>query len=125
MKSVCVNMSDTECEGSIYPATVPEKPETPENQTCPAIGYQRIAICAPVEVTPFANAGATITRCIGKAVVTPGTNICPGDRGGSCYFTISQTICIEVSIEFGAEATVGDPSIDCIDASADDICNRI
>lgn len=93
-----------------------------ETQTCPSIGYQSASVCVPVTVTPFAQTGLTTTKCCGAAVVTPGNAVCGGVKNGSCVFTITQDICVAVPVEFGAVATVGDPSVSCNDASADDIC---
>lgn len=90
--------------------------------TCPAVGFQKIGVCVPVTVTPFAHADDTITRCCGDPVVTSGDKGCPGKKNGVCTFTINQTICVEVPVRFGAIATVGDTFVDCMGASADDIC---
>lgn len=93
-----------------------------EPQTCPAVGYQSASICVPVTVTPFAQTGITTTKCCGTPVVTPGRDICGGMRNGSCFFTISQDICVAVPVEFGAVATVGDTFVSCNGASESDIC---
>ncbi len=93
-----------------------------ETQTCPAIGYQSASICVPVTVTPFAQTGSTVTKCCGTPVVTSGFDVCNGTKNGSCFFTISQDICVAVPVEFGAVATVGDAFVDCIGASDSDIC---
>lgn len=85
--------------------------------TCPAIGYQKTEVCVPVTVTPFAKTGRTKTKCCGTPVVTPRTDRCEGIAGGSCKFTIRQSICVEVPVEFGATASVGEPSISCDDAT--------
>lgn len=37
---------------------------------------------------------------------------------------MSQTICVEVPVNFGATAVVGDTFVDCIDASGEDICRN-
>ena len=55
-------------------------------------------------------------------VVTQGRDTCGGTKGGSCFFTISQDICVAVPVEFGAVATVGDTFVTCNGASEDDIC---
>ncbi|MEG1790588.1 MAG: hypothetical protein RR230_08045 [Oscillospiraceae bacterium] len=91
-------------------------------QTCPTVGYQSASICVPVTVTPFAEAGITFTKCCGNAFVTPGKSTCSGLKNGSCFFTISQDICVEVPVSFGAIATVGDTFVSCNGASADNIC---
>lgn len=94
-----------------------------EPQMCPAVGYQSASICVPVTVTPFAQAGATTTKCCGSPVVIPGREVCGGVKNGSCFFTISQDICVAVPVEFGAVATVGDSYVSCNGASEDDICS--
>lgn len=54
--------------------------------------------------------------------MTPGRDVCGGVRNGSCFFTITQDICVAVPVEFGAIATVGDSYVNYNDASAQDIC---
>ena len=81
--------------------------EAGEVQTCPAVGYQSASVCVPVTVTPFAEAGSTTTKCCGDPIVTPGRETCDGVKNGSCFFTISQNICVAVPVAFGAVATVG------------------
>lgn len=98
--------------------------DEPEDMTCPAVGFQKIGVCVPVTVTPFAHAGKTKTKCCGDPIVVPGDVSCPGKKNGVCTFTISQTICVEVPVDFGAKAMVGDTFVDCIDASALDICKN-
>lgn len=93
-----------------------------ENQTCPTVAYQLSSVCVPVTVTPFAKAGTTVTKCCTKPTVTAGENTCSGIKNGQCVFTVSQDICVEVPVEFGATATVGDTYVACNGASADDIC---
>jgi hypothetical protein len=93
-----------------------------EYQTCPAVGYQSASICVPVTVTPFAQAGVTATKCCGNPVITPGLETCAGIKNGSCYFTITQDICVSVPVEFGAVASVGDSYVSCNGSSDQDIC---
>ena len=92
-----------------------------ENQTCPTVAYQLSSICVPVTVTPFAKASMTMTKCCSRPTVTPGRELCNGVKGGQCVFTVSQDICVEVPVEFGAVAQVGDTYVACNGASADDI----
>ncbi len=86
------------------------------------MAYQLSSVCVPVTVTPFAKAGTTVTKCCTKPTVTAGENTCSGIKNGQCVFTVSQDICVEVPVEFGATATVGDTYVACNGASADDIC---
>lgn len=92
------------------------------NETCPAVAYQAAAVCVPVTVVPFAHTDGTITHCCGDPVVTTGDKPCAGKKKGTCTFTISQNICVEVPVIFGADAVVGDAYVDCKGASSDDVC---
>lgn len=92
--------------------------------TCPAVGYQTANVCVPVTITPFASKSATSTKCCGDPVVKEGTAVCGGVKNGSCTFTVSQKICVAVPVEFGATAVVGDPYVDCMEASSGNICTR-
>lgn len=95
----------------------------PATETCPATGYQTMSVCVPVTVTPFAETGATKTKCCGDSVITPGIDTCMGIKNGTCSFTISQDLCIAVPVAFGAVASVGDTYVNCTYASEKDICN--
>lgn len=95
----------------------------PVDQTCPAVGYQSASICVPVTISPFARPGTISTKCCGGPIVTPGRDTCTGVKNGACSFTISQSICVSVPMDFGAVATVGDTFVNCKSASADYICN--
>lgn len=96
----------------------------PVDKTCPAVGYQKVSVCVPVTVTPFANAGHTKTKCCGDPTVIPNAESCEGKKNGVCSFTINQTICVEVPVEFGAKANVGDTFVNCLGASSEDICRK-
>ena len=95
---------------------------TPAGENCPAVGYQKVNICAPVTVSPYAYTTATKTHCCGDAALVSGGTKCSGKKNGTCTFTISQTICVEIPVFFGATATVDDTYVDCLGASAKDIC---
>ena len=108
----------TNCNCALSKTELPDS----ENRTCPTVGYQKLYICVHVSVTPFAKTGNTITKCCGDAVVVPGEKPCPGKKNGTCSFTIIQTICVEVPVEFGATSMVGDTYVDCLAASSHNIC---
>lgn len=97
------------------------------SETCSATGFQKIGVCVPVTVTPFVQAGPAAVSCCGEAEVFPGeppfpSGPCQGEQGGSCTFTISQTICISVPVEIGANAQAGEPFVNCREVSAKNIC---
>ena len=74
------------------------RPEHPDG-TCPAEGFQKVNVCVPVTVTPFAHTGSTKIKCCGDPVVIAGDKTCAGKKNGVCTFTISQTLCVEVTGE--------------------------
>lgn len=89
--------------------------------TCPATGYQAVNVSVPVSITPFAKAGATMTRCCGTPIVKSGKSIGQGTKNGVCNFTIGQNIVVAIPVSFGAEAIVGDTYVDCLGASSEEI----
>lgn len=79
---------------------------------CNSTFFQKETVCVPVKVTPHATPGMAKATCCGEPVVTPGSNRCPGDQT-SCSFTITQTLCIEIPIEFGAVIETGAAVVQC------------
>lgn len=92
------------------------------NQVCPAVAYQKVAVCVPVSVKPYAVSGSTVTTCCGAPSVSTSTDPCEGTVNGSCSFKIGQTLCIAVPVNFGADATVGNTYVNCLEVSESDIC---
>jgi len=80
--------------------------------TCDAVGHKMVDISIPVSVTPFARVGTITTRCCGEPTITPGINV-PSGPSTNCDFTISQRICVEVPVEFGATVTPGEEHVEC------------
>ncbi len=80
-------------------------------EPCESVFYQKEMVCVPVTVTPFANPGTAKATCCGEAVVTAGGQ-CSGSRK-SCSFTITQSLCIEIPISFGAVIETGDAVVQC------------
>ncbi|MGN1131873.1 MAG: hypothetical protein ACI4RL_03130, partial [Ruminococcus sp.] len=73
----------TNCTGEVKTPWTEE-----QDETCPAKGFQKVSICVPVTVTPFARAGKTVTKCCGDAKVVSGDKPCPGKKNGTCTFTL-------------------------------------
>lgn len=46
---------------------------TADEGTCPAVGYQKVDVCVPVTVEPYANVTGTVTTCCGDATVVEGS----------------------------------------------------
>lgn len=84
-----------------------------EGGKCDTKAYQSAVVCIPVTISPFAKVGTIVTECCGKPVVSEKHCNCKGEENGSCKFTISQKIKVEIPVEFGANTTVGGTFVDC------------
>lgn len=85
---------------------------------CETVTYQTANVCVPVTVTPVAIPGPTRTICCGGPIVTPGARECPAGAQ-SCFFTVTQRICVEIPIEFGARTDLGRPRVACESATGE------
>lgn len=103
---------------------IPVGEEIPCEKLCPASAFQLANVFVPITVLPFAEAGIPRTTCCGEAVVIPGKDACHCRPNGSCSFTISQRILIEIPVNFGAKAVIGHTTVDCECATNHDICRR-
>ena len=90
-------------------------------ESCSVTGKQNVEICLPVTVKPFAIVGKIITRCCEEVQVTQGINICEESMVDECNFTISQKICVEVPVEFGADVKTGETHIKCNASQTNDL----
>ena len=81
------------------------------DSSCESVFYQRETVCVPVTVTPFAEPGTATATCCGDPVIST-TAQCPGTRT-SCTFTITQNLCIEIPISFGATIETGTAVVHC------------
>ena len=90
-------------------------PACGENEGCESVFYQRETVCVPVRVTPFARPGAARTLCCGEPVISAGGE-CVG-RQTYCTFTVTQSLCVEVPISFGAVIETGTATVQCGDVT--------
>lgn len=97
------------------------KPKPPR---CSSSTYQFATVSLPITVKPSVNTGETKTFCCGEPSITPTqcTFKCSGSGKESCSFILSQHICIEVPIEFGAVACVGEPCVECGHVTGKNLC---
>ncbi|MGI5921505.1 MAG: hypothetical protein ACOX6I_07190 [Syntrophomonadaceae bacterium] len=79
-----------------------------------------VDVCVPVTVKPFAYTGPVKTICCNSPGINTGS--CTGEPNGSCFFTVSQTICVEVPVIVGADVTPGPTYVQCGD-KADGECS--
>ncbi len=90
-------------------------PACSETEVCEVIASQLVNVCVPITVTPFADTGTVTTVCCGDPVVNGGD--CVGEINGTCEFTVSQLICVQVPVNFGANAAPGATFVQCRDAT--------
>ena len=83
--------------------------------SCDTTFYQTETVCVPVTVTPFADPKVATARCCGDPIVTIQDN-CPAGKK-ACKFTVTQPLCIEVQLAFGADVQTGDASVICGDVN--------
>lgn len=91
-------------------------PSCGSTESCESTFYQKETVCVPVTVSPFAHPGTARTICCGDPVIHTGPQ-CPGSKT-SCTFTVTQSLCIQIPIAFGAVIETGEASetpCDCSD----------
>ena len=95
-----------------------------ELESCSAITYQSATVCVPVTVDPKVNTGEVAVYCCDEPIITPFpcTLRCNPKKNGSCYYTITQNICIEIPVVFSADAFLGKPCIDCGEVTGQTVC---
>ncbi len=89
-----------------------------KKEECSTVGMQKVDVCVPVKITPFAHTGPVCVTFCGKPVVKDGELIHCCEKQESCCFTICQTLLVEVPVTFGAETCVDESSAICRDACA-------
>jgi len=89
-----------------------EKKACCSESNCVAKAHQTANVCVPITVTPFANVSGIKTECCGKPVISF-KPVCKGIENGSCKFTVSQKIKVEIPVEFGANTNVGGTFVEC------------
>lgn len=97
-----------------------EKKPTEEQafEGCTAFTYQSAAVSVPITVKPKVNTGSISTFCCGEPSISPSPyKIICNSKSGNCNFILTQNICIEIPIEFSAEALASCPFIECGEAS--------
>ncbi len=82
-------------------------------EACSAIGSHKAKICLPVSVMPYAVTSPAIVNCCGETLICPEYKCkCKGETTG-CNFVISQTLNIDIPVEFGANVKVGQTYVQC------------
>lgn len=76
---------------------------------CPAEVHETVCVQAEVTITPAVDVGSITTTCVGGPVI----GACPGTPAQSCTFVVSQNICVDVELDFSADATAVPHGIVC------------
>lgn len=97
-----------------------EEKKVQKTKTCPAVGIQTANVSLPVKISPYSVTGPAKLHCCGEPVIIPCNEHCHGRVNGTCEFTISQRIKVEVPVEIGATVNVGDTYVDCICTKCDE-----
>lgn len=83
-------------------------PEQPG--ACLRISTQMADVSLPVRLRPSAVIGEIRTECCCE----PSVSVRPLGCGRcGCEIVITQTVCISIPVEYGAEAQAGDPMVIC------------
>lgn len=90
-------------------------PACGEEESCESVFFQTETVCVPVKVTPFAEPGEAKATCCGEPIIKNEEH-CPNGRK-SCTFTITQKLCIEIPISFGAVIETGEATVQCGEVS--------
>jgi len=77
------------------------------------IAQKKANISVPITVTPRVDKLDAISYCCGDPVIIQRSCQCERCRKLGCSFVLSQNICIEIPIEFSADAVITDACIDC------------
>lgn len=80
---------------------------------CPTVSYQDVNVCVPVTIKAYGEIGTAKTQCLGKAIVSCGSDDCTEKSGNVCKFTISQNLRVEIPVMFDAKAEAGEAIVDC------------
>lgn len=97
-------------------ADLPAPPMTPGEQVttaagCPATVHETVCVQADVTLTPVVTVGTVRSFCVGPPIIGPCVG--PTSPSGTCTFTVSQQICVQVPLTFSASATAVPTGIVC------------
>ncbi len=107
-----------DCHIHNQPLTELEPPQHDISGTCSRLAYQRATVNVPVYVKPFSFVGPSHTYCSDEPAIS-NLHCQPHGKKQICCFTISQDICVEIPVHFGAHACAGESWIDCQSSSTE------
>jgi hypothetical protein len=92
-----------------------QTPEECYRRNCTVVTYQSANVSVPITIRPRVNTGDITAFCCGEPKIIPSSYIKKLNPciNSTCSFTISQDICVEIPVEFSAEAYAGPPHVIC------------
>jgi len=112
-----ITAGNVKSELKLFPATDTPDRSNPAN-TCSKYAYQKANVSVPVMVKPYALTGPANSFCCNEPTIT-NLQCKPHGNKQICCFTISQEICVEIPVQFGAQVCAGEPLIECHEVSLD------
>lgn len=79
---------------------------------CARVATQTAKVCVPISLKPYARTGRVVVRCLGDMEINRCCH-CEGKVDGSCEFTVSQVLKIDIPVEFGATVKTGATYVQC------------
>ena len=79
---------------------------------CSSNAFEEMNITVPVAVRGFADVGNVEFKCMGPSVITRNCDRTPGNPCAVSKFTVSQRLRVDIPIDFGAKADVGEGHVE-------------
>lgn len=89
-----------------------------DNITCSTVSTQYADVGVLVKLQPFSKVGRIQSDCCGDPVIS--CYPCQNCESHSCEFTIMQSLCIHIPIEYGATVDVRESMISCCNTDEDE-----
>lgn len=83
-----------------------------ESTTCTSVVSQCADVSVPIKLKPYVLIGKVAAECCGEPIITLRQNQVV-NCSCTCEITITQTVCMRVSLEYGTEIDVGDTRSTC------------
>ncbi|MBQ8815939.1 MAG: hypothetical protein IJZ84_01495 [Lachnospiraceae bacterium] len=80
-------------------------------EACRIKFFQKEKVSVPVKVTPFAVPGEAKVTCCGRPMVISSSD--RTEERTHCMFKVTQALCIEIPISFGAKVETGEIEVQC------------
>lgn len=110
-------MSDSKHDNNPFEGKDDFEKELEFYRNCEKVVHQKAKINLPVSIEPYVISGKIKTKCCGVPTVTIDPYC---DCKDCCHYLITQKICIDIPLKFGAITETKDSFIECEEAYIDD-----